>query len=265
MGLLANNTMTWWKNWAIHRFIRKYDVVLDDAIEQRVDQYKSFNAFFTRHLKPSARPIAMDPLALASPVDGSISEFGVVQESTLLQAKGRSYTLNQLVANDPNLCQSFKNGFYATFYLAPRDYHRIHMPIAGTLKGMWHVPGRLFSVSPATVAEVPGLFARNERVICLFDTAFGEMALILVGAFYVASINTVWAGDVTPPTRSRITGVQYPNAANPKPIYLEKGAEMGHFKLGSTVIMLLAPSFSFLPQLEYSQTVRMGQRIGSLD
>lgn len=265
MGRLTNSTCTWWKNWSIQTFIRRYGVSLDDAIEQRIDHYKTFNEFFTRPLKPDARPITQDPHTLASPVDGILSEFGAIQENTLLQAKGRAYTLNQLMANNPGLSQTFDHGFYATFYLAPRDYHHIHMPIGGTLKTMWHIPGRLFSVNPATVAEVPGLFSRNERVICLFNTQFGDMALVLVGAFYVASIHTVWAGAVTPPTRSRVTRWDYPDTHDPNHIFLEKGMNMGHFQLGSTVIMLLAPNFSFTPQLEYLQNVRMGQSIGRIE
>jgi len=217
----------------IRWFVRRYGVNMAEAAEPRIEAYASFNDFFTRALKPGVRPLAAADLVC--PVDGAISQFGPVQQDQIFQAKGHRYSTAALVGGDAALAAPFANGWFATLYLSPRDYHRIHMPCAGTLRRMVHVPGALFSVNPTTARGVPGLFARNERVVCLFDDDQGRpFVLVLVGATIVGSMATVWHGVVNPPRPGQLREWRY----NDAPLRLAQGAEMGRFLLGSTVVML---------------------------
>jgi phosphatidylserine decarboxylase len=242
-------------------FVTHFGVNLTEAQIEDIGQFKSFNDFFTRALKPDARPIDAAPEALVSPVDGTISQLGRIDHDQIFQAKGHAYSVSDLLGGDPARARPFIGGDFATIYLSPKDYHRIHMPITGTLKEMVHVPGKLFSVNPATADRVPRLFARNERVVCIFETNIGPMALVLVGAMIVASIETVWAGLVAPVRRS----VQVTRYTDTPPITIEKGAEMGRFKLGSTVVMCFPEGASrFEPGLDAQSPVRMGARFGEV-
>ena len=256
-GCLADSTWPAIKNPMIDFFIQRYGIDMNLAAEPSPHAYASFNDFFTRALKDGIRPIT--EADIASPADGAISQIGQIEQEKLFQAKGHYYTLNQLLGGDENSAQHFKNGHFATIYLSPKDYHRVHMPVTGTLKKMIYVPGRLFSVNTLTAQNVPSLFARNERVICLFDTELGPMAVILVGAMIVASIETVWAGLITPPKR-QLKQFTYPQAEE---IRLEKGEEMGRFKLGSTVIVLFGENVvNWTEDLKEQSPVVMGQTLG---
>jgi phosphatidylserine decarboxylase len=227
---------------------------------QNYSDFETFNAFFTRALADGARPLDADPSAFVSPSDGRISQCGRITTDRILQAKGHHYTIRSLLANDP-AAADFNNGFFHTIYLSPRDYHRVHMPVTGTLQRMIHVPGRLFSVSPATVRKIPNLFARNERVISLFATAHGPLALVLVGAMLVSSMETVWAGQVTPPRGRKISRGDWSR----RDITLQRGQEMGRFNMGSTVILLLPPgAVSALEEFGPGDIVLMGQKLGRL-
>jgi phosphatidylserine decarboxylase len=249
----------WFKDAFIRVFTRLFEVDLSEAAGRSAADYESFNAFFTRALNPDARPLPDSAEAVVSPVDGTISQAGIVAHGTLLQAKGYRYGVADLLGDD-SAAAIFDGGAFVTLYLAPYDYHRIHMPIDGTLAEMRYLPGRLFSVNRATVAAVPRLFARNERIVCRFDTPAGPMALVLVGALNVGSIETVWAGEVAPgPTRARRSW--YYTAGE---VALPRGAELGRFNMGSTVILVSAPGGVELdPGLRPAQTVRMGQAIGT--
>ena len=232
----------------------------DEVLRSEVSAYAHFNDFFTRELKPAARPLDPDPNAFLCPSDGRISQCGRATNERLLQAKGHSYSVRALLANDP-LAAEFLGGFFYTIYLSPRDYHRVHMPLDGRLLRMIHVPGRLFSVSPATVRQVPNLFARNERVISLFETSHGPMAIVLVGAMMVSSIDTAWAGTIKPARGNRVSTGDWSR----RDIELKKGQEMGRFNMGSTVIVLLpAGAVSALAELGPDDIVRMGQKLGRL-
>jgi len=247
------------KNLLISLFISRYQVDLSDAENEDPEAFESFNAFFTRALKPTARPINDLPGAIVSPADGAISELGAIEEDRILQAKGRDYTVGQLLS-DPELADSFTGGSFATVYLSPRDYHRVHMPAAGKLLRTIYVPGKLFSVNRTTADSVPDLFARNERLVCLFETANGLMALVLVGAMIVAGIETVWSGQICPgPNKARkLTDF----SQHSPPIELAKGAEMGRFKLGSTAIVLFEPNAVILDSvLQANSPVRMGEHL----
>jgi phosphatidylserine decarboxylase len=216
----------------IRWFIRRYGVDMSEAVDPDPAHYRTFNEFFTRALKPGVRPLAQADFVC--PVDGAISQFGALEGNRLLQAKGHHYTAQALVGGDAALAAHFDGGHFATLYLSPKDYHRIHMPCSARLTRMVHVPGDLFSVNPVTARAVPGLFARNERVVCVFDTAFGPFVLALVGATIVGSMATVWHGVVNPPRSSRLREWRYDDA----PVELKQGDEMGRFLLGSTVVML---------------------------
>ena len=224
------------KNLFILYFIHHYGVNIDEIKAFDPKHYANFNEFFTRELKPGVRPIAENLQAVVSPCDGVISELGEIKDLQLLQAKGHYYQLQDLLGGETELAERFKQGYFMTIYLAPKDYHRVHMPLSGKLEQMIHVPGKLYSVNPATVAAIPNLFAMNERVINIFDTSVGSMAVILVGATNVGSIETVWHGVVTPPARKTIQQWDYETQA----IELKKGDEMGRFNMGSTVIILFA-------------------------
>jgi phosphatidylserine decarboxylase len=248
----------WFKNALIRGFLELYDIDMRDAVESEPLRYASFNEFFTRALRPETRPLAPDAHAIVSPVDGTISECGDIAGDLLLQAKGSLYTLSDLLAGR-TWAQRFAGGSFATIYLAPYNYHRVHMPLSGRLEQTWFVPGRLFSVNALTARCVPRLFARNERIVTLFDSDAGAFALVLVGALNVGSMATVWAGDITPAARRVIT--QLP----PQSVNLEKGAELGRFNMGSTVILLFEPRrVRWLAHLRAGVTVRLGQAIGNL-
>ena len=242
----------------IRRFVARYRVDMAEAAEPRIEAYASFNDFFTRALKPGARPLAAADLL--SPVDGAISQFGAIKQGQLFQAKGHAYSATALVGGDAGLAAPFADGHFATLYLSPRDYHRIHMPCAGTLRRMLHVPGALFSVNPTTARGVPGLFARNERLVCLFDEPQGRpFVLVLVGATIVGSMATVWHGLVNPPRPGVVRDWRYDDA----PVTLAQGAEMGRFLLGSTVVLLFpAGPLAFNPAWAPGGAIRMGQAMG---
>ncbi|MBB1127205.1 phosphatidylserine decarboxylase [Thiospirillum jenense] len=222
----------------IRLFVKQFAVNLDEAAESSPAAYSTFNAFFTRALRSDARPITDDPQTIISPVDAVISQLGTIENGQLIQAKGRQFTLTELLGGAPDLAQLFDGGLFATLYLSPRDYHRIHTPAAGQLRSMLYIPGRLFSVNPATVRGVPNLFARNERVICVFNNEYGPFVLVLVGAIFVGSIETTWAGEITPPRGVIIRRDDYPNNETPT---FARGAECARFNMGSTVIVLLPP------------------------
>ncbi|MEE1672281.1 archaetidylserine decarboxylase [Agarivorans aestuarii] len=236
VGKLAQAEAGKLTHWVITKFINRYQVDMNDAVHSEPSAYSSFNAFFTRPLKQGTRPIVEGDNNLAHPVDGAVSQLGPIQHGQLIQAKGHDYSARELLGGDKALAEEFSDGDFATIYLAPKDYHRIHMPCKGKLRKMVYVPGQLFSVNPLTAANVPNLFARNERVVAIFDTEFGPMAMVLVGATIVASIETIWSGTVTPPGGKQVFTWDYQD----QEISLDKGAEMGRFKLGSTVVMLFA-------------------------
>ncbi|OVZ59954.1 phosphatidylserine decarboxylase [Pigmentiphaga sp. NML080357] len=257
-GRLAQCRTAPLKNRAIARFIRQYGVDMSEALEPDPTAYEHFNAFFTRALKPGARPLDASPGAILCPADGAISQLGAIREGRIFQAKGHDFSAAELLGGDDLRAQPFLDGAFATIYLSPRDYHRVHMPVAGTLRETVYVPGRLFSVNPLTARSVPRLFARNERLACLFDTEHGPMAVVLVGAMIVGAMETVWAGQVAP-HGSRIVTTRYEEGA----VRLEKGAEMGRFKLGSTVVLLLAPGrLAWSEALGPLSGVRMGEALG---
>ena len=250
--------------WVAHGLIRVfsciYRVNLAEADTVEVRDYPSFNAFFTRALKPEARPITRDPKAIVSPADGAISQIGPIDDAAIVQAKGQRYDVTTLLGGDSARAAPFLGGRFATIYLSPKDYHRLHMPLAGRLREMVYLPGRLFSVNEATAALVPALFTRNERVVTLFDTDAGPMALVLVGAIFVGSIETVWHGEVTPRSGARRPENWGYAEEGPR---LERGAEMGRFNMGSTVIVLFGPGvMEWTGTLGCGDAVRIGQPIG---
>lgn len=261
MGVFTESQNRLWKNFFIRRIIHHYGVNMDEALQPDIDAYACFNDFFTRELKPEARPLTAQSDAIASPADGTISQIGDIEQGQIFQAKGKSYSASDLLGGDAARAAPFVDGKFTTIYLSPRDYHRLHMPLTGTLREMVHIPGRLFSVNPATVNSVPGLFARNERVACIFDTEAGPMALVLVGAIFVASIATVWHGTVTPPTSKSIQTWRYQDDA---PL-LQRGEEMGRFLMGSTIIVLFAKDkTTWDAGLNAGGQVQLRQKIGSI-
>lgn len=261
-GVLAQSKEPLVKNTFIRWFVKHYQVDMSQAQEENPLAYANFNAFFTRALKPGMRPVCADNNAVACPADGAISQLGHIENGRVFQAKGQSYSVLELLGGDEATANCFNAGEFATIYLSPRDYHRVHMPFGGKLTKMTHVPGDLFSVNTVTAAEVPRLFARNERVVCHFQTAAGPMVVVLVGAMIVASIETVWAGLVTP-IKKRVRTTEY--GSKSAEIRLEKGDEMGRFLLGSTAIVLFPKdTVSWDAELIANSTVRMGQQIGSL-
>lgn len=259
-GFIANCHWPWVKNSFIHWFIRRYQVDMSAAIQPDPSQYPTFNSFFTRHLKPELRPIDQDPNSIVSPVDGIISQAGSLQMTRIIQAKGFDYDLLSLLGGNNDRAQPFLNGNFVTLYLAPKDYHRVHMPISGQLKEMTYIPGNLFSVNSITANHIPHLFSRNERVVCIFETPIGQMAMILVGAMIVASINTAWAGKITPPRQQKIQTWSYHDK-----IMLNRADEMGYFELGSTVILLFEPNrIGGLEKLESQQKIYFGQNLAKV-
>ncbi|GAB6139479.1 archaetidylserine decarboxylase [Methylosoma difficile] len=246
------------KNLLIQQVIKLYGVNMSEALQEDASVFKSFNDFFTRELKPEARPLAHDIGGIVSPADGVISQAGNIDGDTLFQAKGKTFTATDLLGGDPQRAAAFRDGTFATIYLSPKDYHRMHMPIAGKLTEMVHVPGRLFSVNAATTRSVNNLFARNERVVAIFDTELGPMALVLVGAIFVSSIETVWHGVVTPPSSNTVRTWQY----SEDNIQLEKGQELGRFNMGSTIIALFgANRLQLLEGLTSGSAVKLGELI----
>ena len=242
----------------IRHFVTRYGVDMSEAANPDIASYPSFNAFFTRALRPGTRPLAKADLIC--PVDGAISQFGTIAHDQLLQAKGHNYSTTALLGGDAALAAQFQDGHFATLYLSPRDYHRIHMPCKGTLRSMVHVPGDLFSVNPTTARGVPGLFARNERVVCTFDSAAGPFVMVLVGATIVGSMGTVWHGVVNPPRPGKPRSWDYQG----KNITLEQGEEMGRFLLGSTVVMLFPRGpLHFNPAWAPGGAVRLGQSMAA--
>jgi phosphatidylserine decarboxylase len=251
------------KNALIRLFVRGFRPDMSDAVLTEPTAYPSFNEFFTRALREGARPLDPDPAALVSPVDGTVSEAGMLTADRLLQAKGHHYTLKALLAGNAAWERTFAGGSFATIYLAPYNYHRIHMPLAGELRESFYVPGKLFSVNRITAQLVPGLFSRNERVFCGFDHGGMPWAIILVGALNVGSMATVWHGDVTPRRHREVTALPVTDVLSP--VTLAKGAEMGRFNMGSTVILLLPPGAArWSDHVAAGQTLRMGGRIGTL-
>ena len=259
-GCLANCTWAWVKNPFISWFVKRYGVDMREAEQTDPLAFACFNDFFTRALKPGARPLAPEPDSILCPADGTISQLGKIEHGRIFQAKGQSFSVLELVGGNPAHAALFQGGEFATVYLSPKDYHRVHMPCAGTLTDMVYVPGKLFSVNQITAENLPELFARNERVVCLFDTSHGPMAVVLVGAMIVASVETVWAGLVAPPTR-QLKAERYGQAAPT----LERGSEMGRFKLGSTAIVLFGPGHAtWDPAMRAGAAVSMGQAMGKL-
>ena len=253
-GSLTTRVIRW--------FVGRYGVNMAEAVNPDIASYKSFNEFFTRPLKADARPLAAADFLC--PVDGAISQFGPIERDQIFQAKGHSYSTTALVGGDRDLAAQFENGSFATLYLSPRDYHRIHMPCAGRLIRMIYVPGELFSVNPTTARGVPGLFARNERVVCVFESAFGPFVLTLVGATIVGSMATVWHGQVNPPRPGVIREWRYDTAGGSAAVNLKKGEEMGRFLLGSTVVMLFPKdSLAFNSTWAPAGALRMGEPMGN--
>jgi phosphatidylserine decarboxylase len=260
---LTRSRVGWIKDALIRAFVSHFHPDMGDAAQPDPLKFESFNAFFTRALRADARPPDPDATALVSPVDGSVSQLGRLDGSWLVQAKGHAYTLESLLAADDGWAEVFRGGAFATLYLAPFNYHRIHMPLAGTLRAAWYVPGQLFSVNAATAASVPGLFARNERTVCVFGEGPHSFALVLVGALFVGSISTVWHGEVTPRSPRRRT--ELPLDASRASLTLARGAELGRFNMGSTVILLLPPGrCEWLPALAPGSAIRVGERLARL-
>jgi len=262
VGRLAECRDPWVKNAFIRWFAGRYGVNMQEAEIEDLRAYENFNAFFTRRLKPGARSVETAPDSIVSPADGAISQLGRIEHGRIFQAKGRGYGLSTLLGGDIERAEPFKNGAFATIYLSPRDYHRVHMPVDGKLRETIYVPGDLYSVNQTTAANVDQLFARNERLVAIFDTEYGPMAMVLVGAMIVAGIETVWAGQVTPVPRKPVHS-RY-DARPDSEIRLAKGEEMGRFKLGSTVILLFGPDvMRWSESLGAESPLRLGEPIGT--
>ena len=261
-GKVADCEWPWLKNSFINWFIGRYQVNMQEAADPEAYNYKNFNAFFTRELAAGARPITEADNSIACPADGAISQLGDIEQGRIFQAKGQSYSLVELLGGDSDIAKPFQEGKFATVYLSPKDYHRVHMPLKGTLKTMIYVPGDLFSVNGTTADNVPRLFSRNERAVCIFDTDHGPMAIVLVGAMIVAGIETVWAGQVAPIKR-KISTHQY--LSQQQSISLDKGEEMGRFKLGSTAIVLFGKDvMQWQEDFVAGSPTRMGEQLGEL-
>jgi phosphatidylserine decarboxylase len=262
VGKIANARTTWLKNTCIKKFIKRYGVNMEEAIHTNADDYTSFNDFFTRALKPGTRPVEESVDAIVSPADGVISACGDITADRLIQAKDKTFSLTALLGGDDQDAQPFLDGSFFTVYLSPKDYHRVHMPCSAQLKKMLYVPGKLFSVNQTTSENIPDLFARNERAVCLFDSDAGPMAMILVGAMIVAGIETPWAGQVAPANHgASTTDYQHQQPA----IQLGKGKEMGRFKLGSTVIVLVGPgAVRWKETVQENSAIRMGEALGTI-
>nr|WP_306800410.1 archaetidylserine decarboxylase [Endozoicomonas sp. YOMI1] len=253
----------WFKNGLIRWAIDHYHVNMNEAKREEAEEYLHFNDFFTRSLKSGARPLPEDPEMIVSPADGVISQIGDIKNGRIFQAKGHDYSLVELLGGDLELGQEFMGGKFATIYLSPKDYHRVHIPAAGSLHKMVHVPGRLFSVNQGTVENIPNLFARNERVVSIFDTQYGPIAVIMVGAINVASIETVWAGLVTP-QRGQVATTTYGEAS--QSVELSRGDELGRFKLGSTAIVLFGKNqIEWLENWQPGLSIKMGEALAQVN
>lgn len=261
IGRIAECENRWVKNTFISQFVKKYQVDMSEAINSDPLSYRNFNDFFTRAIRPELRPICDQDDGIACPADGAISQLGNIEYGILFQAKGHNYSLTDLLGGDASLSNQFLGGSFATVYLSPKDYHRVHMPLTGRLTKMIHIPGKLFSVNKVTAEQIPNVFARNERTVCLFDTEAGPMAVILVGAMIVASIETIWAGQVTPFNKQVVTW-DYGALNN---IELKKGEEMGRFKLGSTAIILFGKdTINWEESLQAETPTKMGMHFGRI-
>lgn len=256
LGKIADSEITWLKRFLINQAVKTYRVDLSEIAVASVEDYPSFNAFFTRELKPGARPVNKAKSAVISPADGVISQLGDIDRGELFQAKGRFYSTQSLLACDEEQAATFKQGSFATIYLSPRDYHRVHMPVTGKLVSTSYIPGQLFSVNGTTAENVEGLFSRNERLVCQFETENGYLAVVLVGALFVAGIETVWQKEF-------IAGHMERKIFNP-PLELKKGEELGRFKFGSTVILVSEKKISWESEYRADQQCRMGEKIGEL-
>jgi len=260
MHALTRSSNPLMRRWFLRWFVKHYRVDMSLAQEPDLDSYATFNDFFTRALRPEARPIVSGEKTIACPVDGAVSQAGAIHADRIFQAKGQDYSLLQLLGGDQQWAEKFTDGHFATLYLSPRDYHRIHIPLDARLRAMSHVPGRLFSVNAATARVIPGLFARNERVVAYFDTAAGPMAMVLVGAIFVASIETVWAGEITPPAGRQVRHWDYEGSEAQE---FAKGEEMGRFNMGSTVIVLFGrDAVQWAASVTPGAPVQMGQQLG---
>lgn len=257
-GTIANSRTPWLKKCLIQRFMQHYSIDLSEALIDDPNHYASFNDFFTRRLKPGARPITANPKHISSPVDGYVAEVGKIAAKTLVQAKGHYYDLGKLLGQDESLIGKFSHGAFGTFYLAPHNYHRIHMPLTGELKQTIYLPGKLFSVNQAAMERIPALYSRNERLVCVFDTEAGPMAVILVGALFVGGMQTVWMEE---PIRAAERKQHFFTNETP----LLKGAELGQFKFGSTVIVLFAANkMTWSEHLTPQTVLRVGQSLGAI-
>lgn len=267
VGLLAESEIGFVKNFVIKFFIKQFDVDMSQAERQTPEEFKNFNDFFTRSLKEGMRPIVEGDKTIACPADGAVSQLGDIENGRIFQAKGHNYSLTEILGGDTERAKPFMGGKFATVYLSPRDYHRLHMPITGTLREMIYVPGPLFSVNQTTAENVPNLFSRNERVVAIFDTEAGPMALVLVGAMIVAGIGTVWEPHITPPKRQLKT-FTYPTKDQPqnaKPLTIQKGEEMGRFFLGSTIVMCFGEDqVEWSEKFEATTPTVMGEHFGDL-
>ena len=263
---LTRSRVPWLKNFLITAFMRGYRPPMAEALEADPRRYPSFNAFFTRGLRPQARPIDPDPLRVVSPCDGTLSLAGALQANQLLQAKGHRYSLEALLGEDAVWAPRLRGGLYATLYLAPFNYHRVHMPLAGRLQAAWHIPGRLFSVNSASVARIPDLFARNERIVCAFEGEYAPFVVVLVGALFVGSMSTVWHGEITPwRAAPGARGRHRLEAHGAADLWQARGAELGLFNMGSTVLLLLPPGLArWDPDLKAGASVAVGQGLGSV-
>ncbi len=266
VGKLAEAKMGWLTTKLIKLFIDSYGINMSEAKLKKASDFDTFNNFFTRELEEGARTIHVDDNTICYPVDGAISQQGDIIDGQLIQAKGFNYSLSSLLGGDEKTAAPFQGGKFSCIYLAPKDYHRIHMPMAATLREMIYIPGELFSVNPLTAENVPDLFARNERVVAIFDTKMGELAMVLVGATIVASIETTWAGTITPPAGKDIFRWQYPEGGSDA-ITFNKGDEMGRFKLGSTVVSTFAPKMisEFAEDAGPGTVTRLGELYATLD
>jgi len=259
MHRLTRSEITWFKNGFIRFVFAKYKVNMNEAEQVDLASFPCFNAFFTRKLRPDARPLAEGEAVITSPVDGVISHIGQLKHGKILQVKGREYSVLELLGGNELLAKQFEQGQFATIYLSPKDYHRIHMPLTGTLTSMTYIPGKLFSVNPRTARTVPRLFARNERVVTVFDTAQSRIIMVLVGAIFVGSMETAWSGMITPPYGKEIQHYDY---HGDDAVTLQKGEEMGRFNMGSTVVLLFPEQANeFKAEMKEGVSVQMGQAI----
>jgi phosphatidylserine decarboxylase len=261
IGRIAECEKTWVKNTFINQFIKKYQVDMSEAVNSDPLSYRNFNDFFTRAIRSELRPICEQKNGIACPADGAVSQLGEIEHGTLLQAKGHTYSLTSLLGGDASLSNQFLGGSFATVYLSPKDYHRVHMPLTGKLTKMIHIPGKLFSVNKVTAEQIPSVFARNERTVCIFDTEAGPMAVILVGAMIVASIETTWAGQVTPFNKNVVTW----DYSELNKIEIKKGEEMGRFKLGSTAIVLFGKdAVKWEESIQAETPTKVGMHFGQI-